>query len=248
MLILPVRTGRLKHGNDLAAILQKNFSFSKGDIVVISSKAIATIEGAEIDLKKIQPSEDAKKIAPKCHQDSAFTQVVLDETNRMNGSVVSVSPYAILTSLIPKGLKKGRILCPNAGLDQSNIADGFAIGWPLDPVVSAQQLSKALGVPVIISDSCCHPSREGVTAFALVCAGIDPLKNEIGNTDLFGKPMRVTREAVADQMAVAANAVMGNAGQSTPAAVIRDHGYPLSDFAGWVDGIDPEEDMFRGTL
>ena len=79
----------------------------------------------------------------------------------------------------------------------------------------------------------------GVTAFALVCVGLDPLLSQQGVEDLFGKPLRITTEAIADQLATAANFVMGNAGQSTPAAIIRAHGLRLSDFAGWVPGIEP---------
>lgn len=82
-------------------------------------------------------------------------------------------------------------------------------------------------------------------AFALVCDGIDPVKSEVGRKDLFGKPLRFTLEAVADQLATAANFVMGNADQSVPAAIIRDHGLALGNFSGWVDGIDPDEDLFR---
>ncbi len=141
-------------------------------------------------------------------------------------------------------MKSGRILCPYAGLDRSNISSGYAIGWPQDPVRSVAVLQKAIGLPVIISDSCSRPGRLGVTAFALAACGIDPVRSEIDSKDLFGRPLRLTNEAVADQLATAANAVMGNADQSTPGAIIRDSGIPESDFCGWVPGIDPALDMF----
>ena len=185
-----------------------------------------------------------------CHQDPRFTQAVLDETKRMNGVVAGTCPFALLTSLKPDGMETGRIFCPNAGLDQSNVESGFAIGWPRDPLKSIRKLQKSFSIfhfpfSIVLSDSCCRPSRLGVTAFALVCAGIDPLRSEIGKNDLFGKRMRVTNEAIADQLATAANAVMGNTNQCCPAAIVRDHGYPPSDFCGWVEGIEAEEDMFR---
>ena len=244
MLILPVLTKRLKQGDDLALILSENAVLNDGDILVVSSKAIAMTEGAKIDLKTITPSEAAKKLSARCRQHPHFTQVVLDEAKRMNGETAGVSPHALLTSLRPNGIIKGRILCPNAGLDRSNVENGYAIGWPKDPVASARKLSEALRVPVIISDSCCAPSRLGVTAFALACCGLDPIRSEIGKPDLFGRPMLITNEAVADQLAVCANAVMGNSNQSSPAAIIRDHGIPRSDFCGWIDGIEPENDLF----
>ncbi len=244
MLILPVITKRLKRGDDLARILRENANFNDGDILVVSSKVIAMTEGAEIDLQKITPSEEAKKLSTRCGQDPHFTQAVVDEAKRMNGETAGVSPHALLTSLRPSGMKKGRILCPNAGLDRSNVESGCVIGWPKDPVASARKLSETLKMPVIISDSCCVPSRLGVTAFALACCGLDPIRNEIGKPDLFDSPLKITNEAVADQLATAANAVMGNADQSCPAAIIRDHGIPHSDFCGWIDGIEPDDDLF----
>ena len=247
MQILPVPTPRLSRDSDLAGEILKSASISKDDIVVISSKVVALTEDAAVKLADIIPSPEALQLSTQCNQDPRFTEFVLWETERMHGSVVGVSPHVLLTALHPSGMS-GRILCPNAGADQSNIEKGSAIGWPVDPVVSAQTLSKKLGVPVIISDSCCVPSRLGVTAFAIACVGIDPQRSEVGNHDLFRKTLRMTQEAVADQLAVAANAVMGNSDQSIPAAIIRDSGIPCSDFANWVPGIDLAEDLFSGIL
>ncbi len=265
MLLLPIRTKILKQGDHFVQEILKNAELHSGDILVVSSKAIAMTEGAQRDLKIIKPSPEAQKLAEECNQDPRFTQAVLDETKRMNGTIVGTCPFALLTSLKPNGMKTGRILCPNAGLDQSNVASGSAIGWPRDPLQSIRKLRQSFSIfnflpleapagakwgpfSILISDSCCRPSRLGVTAFALVCAGIDPLRSEIGKKDLFGKKLRVTYEAVADQLATAANAVMGNADQCCPAAIIRDHGYPLSDFCGWVDGIEDGEDMFQNLF
>ena len=103
-------------------------------------------------------------------------------------------------------------------------------------------------IAVIVSDSCCVPRRMGVTAFALVTSGIDPFVAQKGKPDLFGRALRFTQEAIADQLATTANMVMGNADQSTPAAIIRDHGISLSPFDGWVKGIEPEEDLFRSMI
>ncbi len=247
MIILPVPTRLLENGDDLAAVISKAIALQQGDIVVISSKAVARTEGRMFDLATIVPTAKAKHLSSECTQDPRLNQLVIDEAKRMNGEVAGVSPFVLLTSLRPKGMT-GRILCPNAGIDQSNVEKDAAIGWPLDPVASAKKLSAALRVPVIISDSCCVPGRLGVTAFALTCCGLEPLKSEVGEADLFGKKLRVTHEAVADQLATAANAVMGNAAQSVPAAVIRESGLPSSDFCGWVPGIEPEEDLFRGMI
>jgi F420-0:gamma-glutamyl ligase len=289
MLILPITTPRLKAGDDLAAILHATGMIEAGDIVVVSSKAVATVEGAGMDLRSIKPRKKAEELAKTCHQDPHFTQAVLDETKRMNGDIVGTCPWALLTSLKPKGMKHGRILCPNAGLDLSNVVKGSAIGWPVNPVESVRKLKMKLermtdmrtpklprepkgprcfvtqhpgtsvpsvtlvpSVPshiaLLLSDSCCHPTRLGVVAFALTCAGIDPIRSAVGERDLFGKQLQFTNEAVADQLATAANAVMGNAGQSTPAAIIRDHGLALTNYCGWLEGIEKNDDLFAGLF
>lgn len=252
MKILPVTTGLLARGDDLAAVILKNADLKDGDIVVLSSKVIAMTESGPTDLRSLSVSAEAKAYAKQCRQDAQFTEFVLQETKRLGGKISCVSPYAILTSLRPKGMKTGRILCPNAGADRSNTGQGSAIGWPQDAAASAKKLHAALGkqaaVGVIVSDSCCHPGRLGVTAFALTVAGLDPIRSDIGTPDLFGSPLVITHEAVADQLATAANSVMGNAAQATPAAIIRGHGLPFSGFSGWVPGIEPEDDLFCGTL
>ena len=258
MLILPVHTPVLHAGDDLATILSAGIALQDGDIIVLSSKAVATTEGAAIDLRTIHPSADAKALAARPHRtvqprdalDSALMQAVLDETARMHGRVRNERPGVVLTELRPDGFPHGVLLVPNAGMDRSNIESGFAVGWPHDPVASAARLHAALStdtrrVAIIIGDSCCHMGRLGVTALALTVRGIDPHHALMQTTDLFGRAFVHTQEAVADQLATAANAVMGNAAQSTPAAVIRDHGIPFTDFSGWVPGIEPDEDLFR---
>ncbi|MFA6039229.1 MAG: coenzyme F420-0:L-glutamate ligase [Candidatus Peribacteraceae bacterium] len=277
MQLIPIHTPVLKRGDDIAAILAQSERIRPGDIVVVSSKAVATVEGAATDLGARSPSPDAERYAKTTGRTAPFMQAVLDETARLNGSVRGTCPGALLTEVTPQGFPHGTILTANAGMDQSNIEDGFAIGWPRDPVASARKLKEHLealitptssassessdssdssqhnpqpppALAVILTDSACRPRRWGVTAFALVSAGLDPLLPQKGARDLFDKELRITTEAVADQLATAANMVMGNAGQRIPAVIIRDHGYPLSGFEGWVPGIEPEEDLFRGVI
>lgn len=251
MQIVPIPTPILQPGDDLATFLSKE-DFTDGDIIVISSKAIATAEGAAIDLSKITPTKEAEEWAKKSGRTAAFRQAVLDETLRMHGKVVSSTSELMMTELKPDGLGEGSLLVPNAGLDESNVQERYAIGWPLDPLKSVKHLKKSLEkntgkkLAVIISDSCSRPRRLGVTALALTVSGIDPFRNLIGNEDLFGKTLKMTQEAIADQLATAANFLMGNSAESIPAAVIRDHGIELTEFEGWVPGIEPEKDMFGG--
>jgi len=248
MEILPLCTRIFERGDNLALEIAQTGLIEPNDILVVSSKVVAVTEGSAIRLSELLPSSEAKNLAEDTGLSPAFVECILQETKRMNGEILGCCPHAILTSLRPDGMKKGRILCPNAGADLSNAEDGFAIPWPKDPVLSAKKLRETLGVPIIISDSCCHAGRLGVTAFALSVAGFDPIVSKVNEQDLYGKKLRITHEAVADQLATAANTVMGNAAECTPAAIIRGHGLSPSEFLGWVDGIEPEEDLFRGVI
>ena len=257
MQLLSIQTPILKEGDDLAKLIADIATLEDGDILAISSKAIATVEGAMINLKEIEVSEEAEEWVEKLHRkhpDPAFRQAVIDETKRMNGHVLPSCPHIMLTELKPDGLAHGTILAANAGLDRSNAPEGYAIGWPKDPAMSTNKLRKELcerigkQIAVILTDSCCRPRRLGVTAIALTVSGFNPLESQVGKDDLFGRDLRMTQEAVADQLATAANFVMGNADQSIPAVIIRDHGLTLSNYEGWVVGIEPEEDLFKGML
>ena len=257
MKIIPTQTSLIKENDDLVQMISDSSELEDGDIVVISSKAVAMSEGELIDLSKVKISDEAKEWTEKLERDNpnpAFRQAILNETDRMHGKVLPSCEHAMLTEIKPDGLPSGTILAANAGLDRSNAPEGFAIGWPKDPISSAKRIRKELSdktgknIAVMITDSCCRPRRVGVTAIALTVAGIDPLQSQVGKDDLFGKDLRMTEEATADQLATAANFVMGNADQSIPAVIIRDHKIPITDFEGWVPGIEPEEDLFKGML
>ncbi len=243
MQILPVSTRLLSKGNDLADVLWKSGVLQAGDIVVFSSKAVTMTERGARALPAAA-SADANALAAKTGQDPRFCEAILEETKRLNGRVIHACTGAVLTEL------RGSLLIANAGLDQSNAGEGMIIGWPEDPVKSVGQLQRDLSektggaVGIVLSDSCSMPRRKGVIAVALTVAGFDPLVNQEGRTDLYGRALGMTTEAVADQLATAANAVMGNADQSIPAAVIRDHNIPFSAFIGWVPGIAKADDLF----
>lgn len=254
MHILPIHTPVIHAGNDLAAILAEHAHVQAGDIIVVSSKVIATVEGNAIDLSTLEASQEARDWSEKTGRSAAFCEAVLHEVRRLNGVVRGACPGALLTEVRPDGLQSGTILVANAGLDESNVTSGYAVGWPKDPAASANALKKRLTdmasgpVAVIVTDSCCTPRRIGVIAQALATAGLDPIENRIGTTDLFGRSMTITKEARADQLAVAANFLMGNAAQSVPAAIIRDHDTAFNDTYGWVSAIEPAEDLFSSML
>ncbi|KKW44022.1 hypothetical protein A2454_07140 [Candidatus Peribacteria bacterium RIFOXYC2_FULL_55_14] len=254
MFLQAIRTGTLKKGTSLSAVLAEHSDIEQGDILVVSSKACAVTEGHAIDLSQLAVSPEAEQWAKRCGRSPAFRQAVLNETRRMHGTVIGSCPKAMLCELKPDGLEEGTIFAVNAGLDTSNVEKGYAVGWPKDPVATVSKLRRDLEsetgkrIAVILTDSCCRPRRLGVTAFALTVCGIEPLLSQIGRKDIFGHELTMTHEAIADQLATAANFLMGNADQSVPAVLIRDHGLSLTDFCGWVPGIAREEDLFRGLF
>ncbi|MBT4366918.1 coenzyme F420-0:L-glutamate ligase [Candidatus Peregrinibacteria bacterium] len=249
MEILKIQTGHIKSGDNLVNAILNNCDLKSGDILAISSKVIATAQGAAINLSSIEISDTAREYAKKYDRDPAYFQAILNETERLNGNIINDDKRAILTELKPDGLNEGTLMAASAGLDQSNIEDGYAVGWPIDPVSSASEIFAELKeyTPggILITDSCLRPRRLGVTAQALVVIGFDPIISQVDSPDLFGKPLNVTHEAVADQLATAANFVMGNADQAIPAVIIRDHSLARSEFKGWVPGIDRSEDLFK---
>ncbi len=248
MILIPIYSKILKSGDMLAPSIAA--FLKESDIVAVSSKAIATIDGNLIDLKNVTPSKEAEEWSRKTGRSPAFCEATIQETKRLRGTVRGFCPGALVTEVRPDGMPEGTIITANAGLDESNAGEGFAIGWPLDPVKSAKELKEALGgkVGVLITDSCLRPRRRGVVAFALTVAGFDPFAPQQGKEDLFGKQLRITTEATADQLATAANFLMGNAGQATPACIICDHGIPMTEFAGWVPGIEPDQDLFKELI
>lgn len=246
MILLPVKTDLLRAGDNLAERISKVEKPEPDDILVVSSKAVAVWENAFVDLDTIEISTAAQEEAKKTGRSPGFCQAVLNETRRMNGRIAGHCPGAILCVVHPAdGVS---IVAVNAGMDESNVPEHTAVGWPHDPVASAQRLQKTLGCAVIIIDSCCIPIRSGISAYALACSGIDPIRDERGKPDLFGKLLRMTRDAIADELAAAASLLMGNAAQATPAVLVREHGFPSSDFAGWIPTIAPEADLFRDVL
>jgi len=254
MELIPITTPLLKTGDDLASILLENVELQDKDILVISSKAIATTEGSAVDLTKTIPTPEADEISQSCGQDPRMRQAMLDEMNKRNGKVVGQCEHAVLTELRPEGLEHGTIMAASAGMDHSNTPQDTMVGWPADPVASVSRIRKEIcnksgkKIAVMITDSCCRPRRIGVAAIALTVSGFDPLEDLRGTEDLYGKKLRMTQEARADQLATAANFLMGNANASIPAVIIRNHDVPFSDFEGWVPCMEPEEDIFHGFV
>jgi coenzyme F420-0:L-glutamate ligase/coenzyme F420-1:gamma-L-glutamate ligase len=225
--ILPIkarkRFGKFVLGKVVSDELKRNRVKLRGnDIIVVSSKFAAMSEGRFVNLSTINPSSKAYDLASKYKVDPTLAQLVNEESEVILGGI----PGFILA--VSKG-----ILAPNAGIDRSNVPKGFAILYPTNPQETAEKLradllrrhSSRLGgiskLGVVLSDSRVTPTRLGTIGIAIAAAGFRPVLDFRGFKDLFGNTLKVTMKAEADELASAAQLVMGEAYESVPIVIIR---------------------------
>ena len=216
--------------------------FKDGDILVLAETAVATAEGNVIALSGITPSERAQELAARYRMDPRTVEVVLQESDSIVGGI---DGFLLC-------MKHGTLL-PNAGVDASNAPPGCVTPLPGNPDYSALTIKKAIAdrtgsrIGVIIADSRTHAMRRGCSGVAIGCAGITAVIDDRGRSDLFGRKLEVTQRAVADNIASAAELVMGEADECIPAAIVRGLGMPVGDQSG-IEAIDAEECLFMGVF
>lgn len=215
--------------------------FRDGDIVAVAESAVATAEGRAVRLDELNPSAEALRLARDYQMDPRLVEVVLQESDQVVGGI----PGFLLC------MKNGTLL-PNAGIDASNAPTGSVVLLPVDPDASAARIRAGIrrqagaDVGIIIIDSRTHAMRLGCSGVAIGCSGVPSVIDERGRKDLFGRELEVTKRAVADCIASAAELVMGEAGECVPAAVVRGMGLPTGNYTG-VATIDASECLFMGV-
>ena len=244
--VFGLMTGIIRCGDSIAvkvvAAAAACGGFADGDILVLAETAVATAEGNVIRLEDVTPSSRARELAARYEMDPAVTEVVLRESDSIVGGI----PHFLLCM-------KGGTLLPNAGVDASNAPPGCVTPLPKDPDASAREIKKAVGlatgtrIGVIIADSRTHAMRSGCSGVAIGCAGIPSVIDDRGRCDLFGRRLEVTKRAVADNIASAAELVMGEADECTPAAIIRGIGLPVGEQYG-VESIAADACLFMGVF
>ena len=213
------------------------------DILVIAESALGTAENSVIRLSDIQPGQEALEFEKLYQIDAREAELVIRESDVVFGGVFGV----LLT-------EKDGLLCPNAGIDNSNAPEGCVTLYPKNPSESARQIADAVykeygvRIGVIIADSRTQPLRLGCTGVAIGAAGFLATVDLRGTTDLYGRPLTVTRVAVADNLATAAELVMGESGESIPFALIRNAGAVFDPNAIGIQTISREECMYWGVL
>ncbi|MFA6373801.1 MAG: coenzyme F420-0:L-glutamate ligase [Methanothrix sp.] len=209
----------IKEGDDIASLVKSLFDFQDGDVLCLASTIVAKSEGRFRELKSYHPTDRAMEVARKVGKDPRFVQAVLDESTE----VLLDQPFLLVAT------RFGHVGV-NAGIDQSNVGDGRILLLPENPAGSARRLRDNLGkdCATIITDTCGRPFRSGVTGVAIGWAGIAALRDWRGEQDLHGMRLEITLEAIVDEIAAAANLLMGEAGDGTPAVVFRGLKYPRS--------------------
>ncbi|HUU75974.1 MAG TPA: coenzyme F420-0:L-glutamate ligase [Methanoregulaceae archaeon] len=243
-----IRTGLIREGDDIPAILAEATGhsgageFREGDVLVIAETAVATAEGYVISLDSITPGPESVEMARKYDMDPRLVEVVRSESDSIVGGI-----RGFLLCM-----KNGTLL-PNAGIDESNAPPGCVIPLPPRPDESARNIREQIfslcgvHIAVIIADSRTHAMRMGCSGVAIGCSGIPSVVDDRGMCDLFGRELEVTKQALADNIASAAEIVMGEADECTPAAIIRGLGLPVGDQEG-IETIDAEECLFMGLI
>lgn len=238
-----IRPGEDIHLKIKAAFKRANVLPQTNDILVIAESALATSENRVVRLDDIQPSADALEYEKLYQIDAREAELVIRESDLILGGVFGV----LLT------LKEG-LLCPNAGIDNSNAPEGCVILYPENPTESARKIADFIlnefdvRIGVIVADSRTQPLRLGCTGVAIGAAGFLATVDKRGEADLFDRPLTVTRVAVADNLASAAEAVMGESNESIPFALIRNANAVFDKEAFGITTISPEECMYWGVL
>lgn len=227
----------------LRSMISQKQKFANGDIVVIAQKIVSKAEGRLVPLSSLTPSAKAIRLAKVYKKDARVLELIL----RHSKNIVKIANGVIISET------KHGFVCANAGIDQSNIikSNENALLLPDDPDASANQIMNMLRektnreVAVIIADSFGRPFRNGQTNVAIGIAGLNAIKSYIGEDDMFGKKLKVTEIAVVDELASAAELVMGKS-KGIPVAIVRGFDFVMSKKASINELIRArEKDLFR---
>lgn len=215
----------------------------EGDVLVVAQKVVSKAEGSIVDLAHVTPGARAQSLAAEVDKDPRLVEVILRES----AHVVRVQRGVLITQ------HRLGFICANAGVDHSNVGGGPDVVslLPRDPDASAREIREAVqaafgaSVVVIINDSHGRPHREGAVGVCIGAAGVEPLLDLVGRSDLYGYTLRTSVEAVADELAAAATLLQGQCDEGTPAVLIR--GIRVPEGTGGASRLlrDPSRDLFR---
>ena len=237
--------GEVRPGDDVARIVleaaaRQRTPLAAADVLVLSQKIVSKSEGRLLRLSEVTPSLMAETFAAELGRDPRLIEVILRESRR----IVRMDRGVLVTET-----RHGWV-CANAGVDQSNVDADMVALLPEDSDRSARAIRETLrtlvggDVHVIIADTFGRPWREGLVNIAIGVAGFAPIKSYLGDRDPAGRPLQATILAIADELAGAAEPVMGKLDR-IPAALVR--GLPLAPSEEGSKALlrDPARDLFR---
>lgn len=241
MKILPLYIKKeIEPVDDIVELILKSEDLFDGDILVIAQKIISKQEGRSVELSSITPSLLAEGISSQYQKDPRIIELILRESKkivRMRNGIIIVET-------------NNGFVCANAGIDESNVQNGYATLLPINSDMSAESIRKKIfkktkkSVAVIIADTFGRPFRMGQTNSAIGISGMNPILDYGGTLDSYEKPLRVTAIAVADELCSAAELVMKKT-KKCPVAIIRDYEFS-TEYSSIDNLIRPEkEDLFR---
>ena len=239
--VIPIKIQKeIESGDDLVDLILESFEINDGDVLVFSQKIISKNEGCILSLSSVNPSLLADGIASSYGKDPRLVELILSESKR----IVRMENGVIIVET------KHGFVCANAGIDESNVKDGYATLLPDDPDKSANLLKDSIkqktgkNVAIIISDTFGRPFRLGQTDVAIGIAGLEPILDYNGKPDTFGKIMQVTAIAIADEICSTSELVMGKV-QKCPIAVIRNYNFSSSTAKIQEMLRSDHDDLFR---
>jgi coenzyme F420-0:L-glutamate ligase/coenzyme F420-1:gamma-L-glutamate ligase len=236
----------VKPGDDLARLLvdalaSRGLQLQHGDILTVCQKIVSKAEGRLVSLKEIEPSPLAKQFAARWDKDPREVELVMRQTSR----IVRMDNAVLIVETGPGWV------CANAGIDQSNsLGEDLAILLPEDADASAVRIRNELkyltdaDVAVLITDTFGRPWRDGLTEVCIGIAGMDPLLDMRGTTDLGGRELHHTVIAVADEIAAAAGLMMPKAG-AVPAVLLRGYQFKSAQASAKALIRPAASDLFR---
>ncbi|MCH7877019.1 MAG: coenzyme F420-0:L-glutamate ligase [Thaumarchaeota archaeon] len=227
--VLPLLAERMEEKFDVFKVLfetleKNNTKLQDGDVLVISTKYISNSQGRIIELQKIRISDEGSEISKKFQLKPEIAEIIIRESDKIFGGI---SGFVITSA--------DSIMAPNAGIDKSNAKKGRVILYPTNPFLIAEQIHRKIflklfiHVGIILVDSRLMPGRIGTSGVAIACAGIEPVLDMRAKKDLDGNPLKVTFQAVVDNLATIANHKMGEGAESKPFAIVRNSGAKLTD-------------------
>jgi len=239
--IIPIHIEKeIEPDDNISELIIASEEIHNGDILVIAQKIISKQEGRIIELSSVVPSLLAEGISSEYEKNPHIIELILNESKqiiRMERGILIVET-------------KNGFICANAGIDESNVKNGFATLLPLNSDKSAENIRKEIlqkinkTVSVIIADTFGRPFRMGQTNCAIGISGMNPILDYAGTKDSFEKTLRITAIAIADELCSAAELVMKKA-TNCPVAVIRGYDFK-NENSSISDLIRPQnEDLFR---